>query len=159
MSQKLSNWASIAEISSGIAVVVTLLLLFLGIRDSNQITRASMYSNVIDGVNELDRDIYRDPELSELWGRFLSRRNLSDLTSPERRRLALIVLVQFRNYDKAFIAFQNGIIGNAEWQRFEGPMCDFLDGARDVGVTIVESNSLRASFREMIAMTCEEVAE
>ena len=159
MNQKLSDWASMAEVVSGVAVVVTLLLLFFSIRDNNQLTRTSMYSNVIEGVNELDRDIYRDPELSELWGRLLSGRNVSDLTERERARLQLMLLVQFRNYDKAFIAFQSGIIGNEEWARFKGPMCDFLDYARDIGVDVLKRNNLRADFLEMLSMTCRGPAE
>ena len=159
MSQKLSDWASVAEVVSSVAVVVTLLLLFLGIRDTNQITRASMYSDVIDGLNELDRDIYRDAELNELWGRFLTGQDLSDISGQERLRLFNMIRVLFRNYDQAFIALENGVIGNTEWQRFEGPICSFFDRARGIGVNILESDNLRADFLEVISTTCEDLPE
>ena len=159
MNQKLSDWAAIAEVVSGVAVVVTLLLLFLGIRDTNQITRASMYSDVIEGLNELDRDIYRDAELNELWGKFLTGQDLADISGQERLRLFSMIRVLFRNYDQAFIAVQNGVIGNSEWQRFEGPICSFFDRARDIGVNILESDNLRADFLEVISTTCGDLPE
>ena len=41
MKQKLSEWASIAEIVSGIAVVITLVFLIFGIRENTEVTRAA----------------------------------------------------------------------------------------------------------------------
>jgi hypothetical protein len=159
VNQKLSDWAAIAEVVSGVAVVVTLLLLFLGIRDTNRITRASMYSDVIEALNELDRDIYRDAELNELWGKFLTGQDLADISGQERLRLFNMIRVLFRNYDQAFIAVQNGVMGNSEWQRFEGPICSFFDRARDIGVNILESDNLRADFLEVISTTCGDLPE
>lgn len=65
MKLRLSDWANIAEIGSGLAVLVTLVLLFLGILENTQVTR--VYNDVVDSINELSKDMYRDPQLSRIW--------------------------------------------------------------------------------------------
>jgi hypothetical protein len=158
MNQKLSDWASVAEIISGIAVVVTLLMLFLGIRENSEITRASMYADVIVGLNDTTRDIYRYPELNRLWWRFTEGENLADLNVEEQFRLEQMVRALFRDFDRAFIAVQGGIIGSTEWQRFERPIC-FLGGrARGIGFNVLEAE-LRADFKDAISAACEDLAD
>jgi len=159
VNQKLSDWANLAEIASGIAVVVTLLLLFLGIRENTEITRASVYSDVVGELNETNRDIYRDPELTRLWGRYVSvEDDLADLSVEEQFRLQQMVRALFRTYDSAFIAVQGGIIGSAEWQRFEGPICLLGGRARAIGMSVPELN-LRADFVDAILTTCTDIAD
>ena len=45
MNQKLADWASIAEIISGIAVVVTLIVLIVEVRDNTEVLRVSAYND------------------------------------------------------------------------------------------------------------------
>lgn len=49
---KLSGWASIAEIISGTAVLITLVFLVFGIRENTEITRAAAYDRNIDSLNQ-----------------------------------------------------------------------------------------------------------
>ena len=62
MNQKLSDWASIAEIISGIAVVVTLIFLIAGIRENTAVLRGSSYSNTLESLNQLQASIMADSE-------------------------------------------------------------------------------------------------
>jgi hypothetical protein len=43
MAVKLSDWANVAEVVSGVAVVITLIFLILSIRENTEITRAAAY--------------------------------------------------------------------------------------------------------------------
>lgn len=43
MNQKLSNWASIAEILSGIAVVISLILLLFEVQGNSEAVRAATF--------------------------------------------------------------------------------------------------------------------
>ena len=54
---KLEKWALIAEISSGIAVVFTLVILIFGIQDNTNATRGSVYATSIESLNALNRTI------------------------------------------------------------------------------------------------------
>ncbi len=67
MNQKLSDWASAAEIIASIAVVITLIILILGIRENTEVVRAGSYNDLLGNVdhqacNHFDR-IGKD-----LWG-------------------------------------------------------------------------------------------
>ena len=65
MTQKLSDWASIAEIVSGIAVVVALVFLVVGIRENTEMARASMYERTFDSLNQWRMDIANNDALLE----------------------------------------------------------------------------------------------
>ena len=67
MNQKLSDWASIAEIVSGIAVVITLVFLVLGIRENTEVMRATSFASSIDTLNEFTASVVTDSELRQLW--------------------------------------------------------------------------------------------
>jgi len=73
MNQKLSDWASIAEIISGIAVLVTLVFLVLEIRAGTNVTRASMYGDILDSLVENRTLRIEDSEFDSLVQQFLER--------------------------------------------------------------------------------------
>ena len=121
MSQKLSSWASIAEIGSGIAVVVTLIFLIIGIQENTSVTRASVYASSLDSLNEFESTILTDPELSRIYVAYLN--NTGDLDSGDADRLNLIVAILFRIYEKAYYSEQYELMGEEEWGRFERLIC------------------------------------
>jgi len=67
---KLEKWASIAEIASGIAVVITLLIRFAGVRENTEITRTAMYADALDQFNALETEILLDPDLLPIYYRY-----------------------------------------------------------------------------------------
>lgn len=71
MSRKLSDWANAAQIVSGIAVVVTLLFLILGIRENTAITRATAYDRNMDSLNYVRNVLVTDPETLDAWQKFM----------------------------------------------------------------------------------------
>ena len=86
MNQNLADWASIAEIVSGLAVVVTLALLFVGIQENTAVTRAAVYFGLIDSINDSDLTTYSDPELSRIR-MALFRGQINDLSELDMFRL------------------------------------------------------------------------
>ena len=124
MNQKLSDWASIAEIVAGVAVIVTLVVLILGVRENTDVTRASVYANTIDSINELESNVLSDPELSRLWRAFITiRRDVDQITESDADRIVIMITILFRNYEKAYYTRQYGLLGEAEWARFERAIC------------------------------------
>ena len=116
MNKRLADWASIAEVISGVAVVLTLIFLIAGIRENTDITRASVYSSLIDSVNELERDFIRDPMLFELWRAHANERIdvLRQLDERESDRLSSMLIALFRIYEKAYYSRDRNLIDDAE---------------------------------------------
>ena len=74
MNPKLSDWASVAEIASGLVVVVTLLVLIISIRENTDMIRATTYSQSINALNQWRDSISESREAAELWRAFYLRR-------------------------------------------------------------------------------------
>jgi hypothetical protein len=126
---KLSDWASIAEIASGVAVVITLVFLIVGIRENTDVVRASAYASSVDSLNEFTGNVFADPELARIWTTMFYG-DITTLELADRRRLELMLNVTFRNYEKAYYSDQYGILGQSEWQRFTRQICNNFDRTR-----------------------------
>lgn len=150
---KLSDWASMAEIVSGIAVVVTLAFLISGIRENTAITRAEMYSSHLESFNEMGRDIYRDAELTRLHDAWLSG-DIASLNAQDIRRLARIVVNSFRTYEMAFYSQRYGLYGPDEWGRMERLIC--LNYQRGLGTDIesMVAETMTREFNEYTQVNC-----
>ena len=122
---KLEKWALIAEIASGVGVLVTLIFLVIGIRDNTNVTRAASYEDLMSDSNQVFLTVVNDPELSQLWAR-RRERNLESLSNDEFERLAILNRAAWRIYDAAYYSFRNGSLGLSQWQRFENTICSAL---------------------------------
>jgi len=119
---KLERWASIAEIVSGIAVVVTLVFLVLGIRENTEATRASTYGRSMAGMIEFRQTIINDPEIARIFNTFIDY-NTTELDDVESTRLRQLLWLVFSVYEDAFYAQEYGVLGEAEWTRFSQQIC------------------------------------
>ena len=129
MKLKLSDWAAIAEVVSGVAVVVTLIFLIVGIRENTEVTRATAYDRNIDSLTQLRTEVVRDPELARIWQAFQdeSRDALSEI---DMVRLRLIVNNVFNIYEKSYFSYRYGLLGESEWSRFFNQICLQIQHAR-----------------------------
>ena len=123
MKLKLAEWASIAEIVSGVAVVVTLIFLVVGIRENTDITRASMYDRTLDSVNQWRMIVVNNDELLDAWSDRAPDLDMGQWSAPERLRLLFLANSLWGTYEKAFYAREYSIIGDDEWVRFEIQIC------------------------------------
>lgn len=122
MNQKLSKWASIAEIASSIAVVVTLVFLLVGVQENTEIVRAATYDRNIDSLNETRGWIANNPDLAMLYRAFMNDES-AEIDEPQITQLNLLMNALFGNFEKAYFAYQYGHIGDAEWSRFDKQIC------------------------------------
>ena len=157
MNLKLSNWASIAEIGSGIAVVVTLIFLVVGIRENTNVTRASVYASSIDSVNQWRLEIVKDPALVRRFGIFTGALD-EGATDAEVEQFQFYVMLnaQWGIYEKAYYANQYGIMGPSEWSRFESRMCSNREDAVESGLWERMDNLLTDEFDEYVVVLCAE---
>ena len=154
MNPRLSNWAMYAEIVSGIAVVVTLVFLALGIRENTAITRAAMFDNTMDGLAELRGHIITNPEVGEMWRAFQDL-EFSELDRTTQVRLRQLIFLTFENYQRAYYARQYGVLGDSEWTRFAGQMCrqhDLASSSEDLSQIL--QSVLTDDFWEFLTTTC-----
>jgi hypothetical protein len=114
MNQKLTDWASVAEIISGIAVVITLIFLVQGIRENTAIVRVSVYEGLIQEINAWNHDRVRDPEVERIVSVLFSG-DIEALDERDRSRLITFIQALFRTYERAYFSRQYGVIGEAEW--------------------------------------------
>ena len=70
MNERLSSWANLAEIASGIAVVITLVVLSVGIRENTEVMKSSIYTQSIDSLNQFRDAGFRDREAARIWRAF-----------------------------------------------------------------------------------------
>jgi hypothetical protein len=71
MKLKLSDWASLAEIVASVAVVKSLIMLMLDVRENTDVVRANSYDDLLSDVNEQALVIVRDERLIRIRRLFL----------------------------------------------------------------------------------------
>jgi len=123
MRNKLSEWASIAEIVSGFAVVVTLVLLILGIRENSELTRLSIYSDLLDSLNRWQENSIRDTDLAALVSAFVTNGDLSEFDAAQQTRLIQHIQNLFRIYETAWYSRSFDVVDSGGWARFERTIC------------------------------------
>lgn len=155
MNQKLSNWASFAEIFSGIAVVITLIILIVGVRENTEITRTSMYAATLDQFNLFETEMLADPDLHEVYVRYLNS-DTAELEPEDRSRVESMVAITFRVLDRAFTANQNRQLGEEEWARLARSLCTNYRRADSAEALRVVELLTTAAFWEYAVSTCGE---
>lgn len=153
MNQRLSDWANIAQIASGLAVVVTLVLLIVSLRENTDVTRAAMYQQSTDSLIDFRRDVMNDPKLAELYNAFLNDQ-VESVEGVDRVRLTQLVLNIFQISENAFFTRRYGLLGNAEWSRFEQSICDYYALSRSAGLAGSVQRVMTRDFMGYITQSC-----
>ena len=155
MNPKLSDWASIAEIVASVAVVVTLIVLIIGVRENTDTVRASAYSSNLQSINQLQAEILSDPDAVRVYTAFIDE-DTSGLDDEDRMRLTLILLSNFRSYESAYFSERYGLLGEEEWRRFDRNICFFFRKALTVGVDGAIRTTLTEDFMAYVADLCSD---
>jgi hypothetical protein len=114
----LQKWALIAEIGSGMAVVVTLVLLIMEVNKNTEATQIATYTTISNELNALDLEVAADPELASLF--WDEERDRSELD--EQRKFSLH-RAGMRTFESAYFAYGGGSLSGGQWQRFERNAC------------------------------------
>ena len=155
MNQKLSDWASIAEIISGVAVVVTLIFLIVGIRENTSITRAAMFDSTLLGLAEFRSHVINNPEVADLWGAYMNL-GYDDLDTTSKIRVSALVTLAFENQQRAYYARQYDVLGESEWSRFGRQICiQYPRVTSSEALTQYMQVVLTEEFWNFVVTTCE----
>lgn len=124
--ERIRNWALVAEIFSGIAVFITLVFLVVEIRGNSDLIRANAFNRSMESLIEFRLQIASNEGalrvMTEHWG----------IDSAELLRRQLLVVNLWSIYEKTYFSRQYGLVGPAEWERFESRICGYVEREDDL---------------------------
>ncbi len=126
---QLQKWVLIAELASGLAVVITLIFLIHGMRENTNAIQAQTFQELMRDVNDW-RSSIRDLEREGLLFRFIEE-GPEKIDPNEVVLIRLVFLELWGIYESAYFANQRGVLGPEEWKRFEFQMCNERRGISD----------------------------
>ena len=115
---KLEHWAQIAEVLSGIAVVVTLILLVMELNQGRVAMQINTYHNLVSDLNDLDLTVVTDDAYL-----LSSAANDGEWTELNLRKRQRFYRAFFRTLESAYFARQGGSLNTVQWERFERNAC------------------------------------
>lgn len=151
---KLADWANVAEVLSGIAVVVTLIVLVAGVRNNTESVRASTYADMLKTANEFENQLITDPELRDIFFAGLLG-GAESLTDSQRLIFGLIMQARFREQHIAYTMRKYGQLDEGQWPEIEEAICGNYEIA-DTGGVAWALNRLSDEFAQYIRSTCSE---
>ena len=119
---KLSEYAQIAEVVSGIAVVITVLLLVFEVRNNTAAVESATYDALVSDMATWRMAIVSNPSLLEnLYAtRELNSEGIDGIRILERQYM---LMASFHIYERAYIQWRAGNIDGEAWERFERQIC------------------------------------
>jgi len=149
-SERIRNWAHVAEIFSGIAVFITLVFLVLEVRGNSDLIRANTFNRSIESLIDYRMQIASNDESLKVmavhWG----------IDSADLLRRQLLVVNLWSIYEKTYFSRQYGLVGPAEWERFESRICGYVkreDGLKFWSENV--ANFMTDEFRDYVTSHCE----
>ena len=113
-----AKWAAVAEILSGIAVVVTLVFLVFEVRGNTNVVRATAFERNIRPMSDFRLMLAQDADLAELNQASLSPDGYSALSAADQLAARHLSASIFLNYENAYYARKYELLGEDEYQRF-----------------------------------------
>ena len=149
---KLENYAHLAEIISGIAVVITLIFLIIGIRENTEVTRAASYQSLNQSMSDFGMSLIQDKELASMMQLYFEGQS-GQLTIEQKFRLRVMLASIWRTYETAYFANQYGTLGTDEWARFIKQICNHRKLSESVDWSTITA-FMADEFAGYIAETC-----
>ena len=148
--EKIKSWAHVAEIISGIAVLITLVFLIFEIRGNSDLIRANTFNRSIESLIDYRMQIASNEDslrvMTEHWG----------VDNAELLRRQLLVVNLWSIYEKTYYSRQYGLVGPAEWERFEARICGYVK--QEDGLEFWRENVasfMTGEFRDYVRSHCK----
>lgn len=154
MKEKLQEYALIAEIFGGIAIVASLLFVGLQVRLTAEETaintrqmQAMVYQELQNQIIERNLLNASDPELIRLRRKEMSG---EPLDAVDRFQVRSLNRALFRTGNSAYLQFENGIITKEQLDSVLAPLIDNLDNSEEVRLSWDNEVSVTETFRNYI---------
>lgn len=109
----LDQLASIGEIVSGIAVIISLIYLAIQIRTNTEAERSATYQSIVSDFGALNNTMASTPELSHLFVEGME--NYLQLTPDQKARISQIFFQCFRYFENMFYQHRKGYLDEEVW--------------------------------------------
>lgn len=152
--EQLQEYALYAEIAASFAVLITLVILVLEVRENTEVTRSSAYRDINTQQNEFRTKMISDENLYPVFQAFMSGES-ENISSSDSTRMTSIILTMFAIYEDAYYSYDYGIIGEREWARFVPGICRQYQRAVAQGMENVV-NALTPAFAEQVVQFCAD---
>lgn len=111
---KLSEWAHVAEVIGGVAIVASLIFVGLEVRENTQVTRLTMDRTIDQQSIALNLSIAQSSDLADILIR--GELDRDSLTPAERARFDNYCLSRFGSYENIVGDFYAGFVADKEFQ-------------------------------------------
>ena len=146
--KNIKYWAQVSEIIAGVAVVITLIFLIFEVRENSDLVRAESFNRSIESLVDWRTAIASDEEslriMAEHWG-------FDDVESLRRQ---MLVVNLWSIYEKTYYSHQYGLVGPAEWERFQSRICSYRRDGKEYFDERV-AKFLTQEFRDYVIVSCE----
>ena len=141
---KLSDYAQIAEIVSGIAVVITLIFVVVEIRNNTEVTKAATFDSIQADLADYQLQSLNNEEFGEIVMQLQSG-GVQSLSPRQLEINTVRTLVQFKHYERAFSQWKYGNLDDEAWERFRNSICRWRgEEFEQIVGSRIENNSIRS---------------
>ena len=109
----LDQVASIGEIISGFAVIISLVYLAVQIRTNTEAERSSTYQSIVSDFGAMNNTMASTPELSHMFVQAME--NYHQLSSDQKARISQIFFQCFRYFENMFYQHKKGYLDEEVW--------------------------------------------
>jgi hypothetical protein len=115
---KLSEWASVAEITGAIAVVASLMFVGVQVSQNTIAVRQGAQQAMVDYNREQSALLVTDATLREVVMR--GEEDVASLTPDEHRQFYEFTTHQLTTWETSFINYKNGLVEEQMWAAWDG---------------------------------------
>ena len=115
---KLSEWAHIAEITSAIAVVISLIYIGLEVNQNTAAVRASTHQSMIDYGREQSEILLTNETLADLVEK--GEIEPEALTARERGKFYEFTTWRLATWESVFLNHEHGLVDEEVWRSWDG---------------------------------------
>jgi hypothetical protein len=146
--EKLHEYALIAEIIGGIAIVLSLIFVGMQVRQNSEISQVNAYQELVSQITVMNTLRVQDAEFAELFWRFdHGQRPQYEI---ERARLEAFLYMVFRHGDLAYRQYDKGLIDREGLISALAPTRSFLNTELGKAVWAILSPSLQSGYVDFV---------
>ena len=111
---KLSDWANIAEIIGGVAIIASLIFVGMQIEENSRAVRSNTFQSITETDMNWLENLVEDPDLAIAWNKMLI--DHTQLTDIEWARLDWVITMLMRNFENIYEQYLAGTLPESRWQ-------------------------------------------
>ena len=128
MKISLERWALIAEITSALAVVLSVIYLGLEVRQNTFAMKSLTHQQMFETTSSLNQSIANNRQLADLLAR--SNKNYSELDDGEKNQLMFLWINGFNMWHSGYLSWQAGFFDEEAWVLWDHGMTKMLSSYR-----------------------------